>query len=54
MKGAKIMERFCKWIRYDLDDIDFILNLVIAIRTNGLWIYFMGLYYWLFKRKEQK
>ena len=46
------MEGFCKWFRHDQNDIDFVINIVLIVRTDGFWIWIMMLYYWLFKRKE--
>ena len=49
------MEGFCKWFRHELDDIDFVLNLVWIASTHGGWLIIMMLYYWIFvKRKENK
>ncbi len=47
------MGGFCKWIRYELNDIDFVWNFVLIASTKGSWFILMMLYYWLFKRKEQ-
>lgn len=48
------MEGFCKWFRHNQNDIDFIINIVLIATTDGFWFWIMMLYYWLFKRKEQK
>lgn len=48
------MEGFCKWFRHNLDDLDFVLNLVLIAMTDGWWFWIMLLYYWLFKRKDKK
>lgn len=45
--------KFCKWIRHELDDIEFIGNLMMLIITDGSWFIIMLLYYWIFKRRER-
>ena len=46
------MQNFCKWIRHDLNDVDFVWNIVMLAETEGWWLLIMALYYWLFKRRK--
>ena len=39
-------DAFAKWFRHDLDNFDFVWNILLICVTDGLWFWGMLLYYW--------